>query len=199
MLFIIVAAVHIILILFLSFNIAVSPEKTPEAARIMRLTDLDELVPEPPPPPPPPPPEEVDIPVVEAIAETIIETDIEPEQIVVAPGTLTEPFGPESWDDYLPIHQVSVPPQFDEREILSALIYPPIAHRSGIEGRVILELFVDRNGVVQQVRILQENPPDRGFGEAAMRAFTGKRGNPAMADGVAVSARYRYPVSFRIR
>jgi protein TonB len=153
----------------------------------MKVTDLAEI--------PPPPPEE-EIPQVEAIAETMIETDTEPLQTVVAPGSLTTT---PSWDDYLPAHKVSQPPRFDERDIMASLVYPPIALRSAIEGRVVLELFVDRNGMVQRVSILREDPPDRGFGEAATRAFTGRRGAPAHANGEPVSSRYRYPVSFRIK
>jgi protein TonB len=82
---------------------------------------------------------------------------------------------------------------------MSSLVFPPIALRSGIEGRVILELFVDKNGTIQRIMILREEPQDRGFGEAALKAFSGKQGTPAMANGEPVSARYRYPVSFRIR
>jgi protein TonB len=64
---------------------------------------------------------------------------------------------------------------------------------------VILELFIDRTGRVQQVLILQETPPDRGFGEAAVKAFTGIRCAPAQANGEPVSCRYRYPVRFVLR
>jgi protein TonB len=97
------------------------------------------------------------------------------------------------------MHRVSIPPKFDERLITQALIYPPIALRSGIEGRVILELFIDRTGRVQRITVLQENPSGRGFGEAAVRAFEGQRCSPAEANGEPVSVRYRYPVAFRIR
>jgi len=200
LIFFIVAVIHIVLIFFLTFNLKIDFQAQPENARMMKLTDLAELEPE---PPPPPPPEEVQIPMVESIAETMIETEVVPDQIIVAPGTIIEPVPvvdtTPSWDDYLPIHKVSDPPRFNEREIYADLVYPPIALRSGIEGRVILELFVDRNGHIQQIVILQENPQDRGFGEAAIKAFTGKRGVPAYANGEPVSARYRYPVSFRIK
>ena len=209
LLFIGVAAIHLLLIFYLAFSFEVTVQAPQENARVMKLTDFTEYVPAPPRPPPPPPPpqqETVTSPQVESIAETMIETEVVPEQIVVAPGTLIThtdvPIGipaVETWDDYLPIHRVSDPPRFNERDIMSAVLYPPIAHRSGIEGRVILELFVDKNGVVQQIRILQETPLERGFGEAAVRAFTGRQGIPAMADGEPVSARYRYPVSFRIK
>ena len=186
LLFVAVAALHILLLFLIAFNVNTLSQEAEENARVMKVTDLAEA---------PPPPEE-ELPQVESIAETMIETDTEPLQTIVAPGSITSA---PSWDDYLPIHKVSEPPRFDEREITAALMYPPIALRSAIEGRVILELFVDRNGVVQRISILREEPPDRGFGEAAIKAFTGKRGNPARANGEAVSARYRYPVSFRIK
>ena len=186
-LFAAVAAVHGLLIFFLAFNVKAVSQEELENARVMKVTDLEEA-----PPPPPPAPE---FPPVEAIAENMIETDTPPPVAIVAPGTLIT----SSWDDYVPQHKVSELPRFDEREIKSAIIYPPIAQRSGITGRVILELFVDQNGLVQQIRIMQETPKDHGFGEAAVRAFTGKRAAPARANGQPVSCRYRYPVSFTIK
>jgi protein TonB len=188
-LFIAVAAFHLLFIFFFAFNVDASLGGDPEEARIMKLTDIEEE--------PPPPPEEEDdpVPVVEEIAETMIETDIPPDQKVVAAGTLIS--GNE--DNYLPMHRVSAAPLFDERLITQALTYPPIALRSGIEGRVILELFIDRTGRVQRITVLQENPPDRGFGEAAVKAFEGQSCRPAEANGVPVSVRYRYPVTFRIK
>jgi len=216
-LFAAVAAVHVAVILFLAFSVGSEPRPPKETARVMRLTDFDEIVPLPPPPPPmpprPPPPPEREVaaapePAVEAIAEIMIEVDETPDQTVVAPGTavVAEGYGDgerapatPSWDDFFQMHQVTDPPRFDEREIAADLVFPPIALRSGIEGRVILELFVDRNGVVQLVRILREDPEGRGFGEAAERAFLGRQGTPAKAGGTPVAARFRYPVSFRIR
>jgi protein TonB len=187
LIFIAVAALHAVLLLFIAFNVKSTAQEAEENARVMKLTDLAEA--------PPPPPEE--LPQVESIAETMIETDVEPLQTIVAPGSITTTASP--WDDYLPAHNVSVSPKFDERDIMASLVYPPIAHRSGKEGRVILELFVDKNGLVQQIRILREEPQDYGFGEAAIRAFTGRRGTPALANEEAVSCRFRYPVSFRIK
>jgi len=207
LLFAIVAAVHVVVIFFLAFSVVTAPQEQREATRAMRLTDFTEIVPlppAPPRPPPPPPPEQpaATEPMVEAIAEIMIEVETVQDQVIVAPGTLVTPSdaaGTPSWNDFLPAHRVTDQPRFNEREIADDLVFPPIALRSGIEGRVILELFVDRNGIVQLVRILREDPEGRGFGEAAERAFMGRQGIPAMADGVPVSARFRYPVSFRIR
>jgi len=198
--FIIVAVLHAIIILFLVFNVSAEVPSVPENARVMKLVDLTEAPP--PSPPPPPPPKTEDIPQVESIAETMIESDTPPEQTVVAAGTLIIPGEAvivTVVDEYLPMHLISQPPHFDDKRIAADLVYPEIARRSGIEGRVILELFVDRHGVVQQALILQESPPDRGFGEAAVKAFLGKKGIPAMANGQEVSTRYRYPISFKIK
>jgi len=187
MLFVVVAVIHVLLLFLIAFNVKSASQEAGENARVMKLTDLAEA---------PPPPDE-ELPLVEAIAETMIETETVPLQSVVAAGSLKS--NDASWDDYLPIHKVSEPPRFDEKDITSALVYPPIALRSAIEGRVVLELFVDRNGIVQRIIILREEPKERGFGEAAIKAFTGRRCVPAYANGEPVSARYRYPVSFKIK
>jgi len=188
LLFLAVALIHVLLLFLIAFNVRTASQEAEENARVMKLTDLAEA--------PPPPPEE--LPQVEAIAETMIETETAPLQTVVAAGSLSSN-ADTSWESYLPIHKVSEPPRFNERDITAALMYPPIALRSAIEGKVILELFVDRNGTVQRIIILREEPKDRGFGEAAVKAFTGRRGSPAYANGEPVSARYRYPVSFKIK
>ena len=197
LIFITVALMHILLIFFLTFNLKVDSQASPESARMMKLVDLSEIEPE---PPPPPPPEEIQIPMVESIAETMIETDEVPEQVVVAPGTLIIPVEP-SWDDFLPAHKVTVQPNIDilYNAIQPDIVYPPIALRSGIEGRVILELFIDRHGQIQRVVIMQERPEGRGFGEAAVKASTGKRTVPAVFNGEPVSARVRLPIVFKIK
>jgi len=135
----------------------------------------------------------------------MIDTDIPPEQIAVDPEIIITPVSIIASvdgtfaDDYLPMYRLSAPPQFDPNAIAADLVYPAIALRSGIEGRVIVELFVDRTGTVQRTMVLLEDPEGRGFGEAAVKAFANRKGNPATANGEAVSARYRYPVTFRIK
>jgi protein TonB len=204
LLFIIVAAVHGFLIFFLVFNLDAAQPEAPENAQVMKLTDIEEFEEPPLPPPPPPRPQLAPDNAVESIAENMIETDEKPDQIVVAPGTLTTtpPVQVSRGEDYLPMHKISVAPKLlNEREIAATLrdLYPPIALRSGIEGRVILELFVDMNGEVKRIEILQETPNDRGFAEAAMKVFKGAKCSPAQANGEPVSVRWRYPVSFKIK
>jgi protein TonB len=195
--FLLVAVLHSILLLFFVINIEAAVKEPEVPIMVMKLTDIQEEEP----PPPPPPSEEEPPPLqnaVEAVAETMIETEVVPEQIITAAPIRPERVETEAID-YLPMYKISTPPSFSEREIRQALVYPPIARRSGIEGMVYLELFVDREGLVRNITILKEDPPDRGFAEAAVKAFQGRRGTPAQANGVPVAVRYRYPVRFAIR
>ncbi len=184
--FIFAAVLHIMVLFLLVFKTNRIIQEEQENARVMKLTDIQEI-----------PPPEPDVPQVEAIAEKMIETDTAPVQQVLGAGVfLTE--------TYLPMNQVSVAPKLDMNAVMKELVYPPIALRSGIEGKVILELFVDRTGMVQKIVILKEDPPDRGFGEAAEKVFTNRKGVPAFVKkegekDEAVSARYRVPLTFKLK
>jgi protein TonB len=188
-LFALVAALHAILLFTIAFTMNAAPGDVSESARVMKLVDLAEE--EPPEPEAPPVLQNT----VEAVAENMIETEEPVNQTLVTAGTLAQ----NPADEYLPMHRVSVHPKFEEKDILELIVYPPIALRSGIEGRVILELFIDRTGMVRNIIIMREDPPGRGFGEAAVRAFTGFRCEPATANNEPVSVRFRYPLTFRIR
>ena len=102
-------------------------------------------------------------------------------------------------EDYLPASSVSNPPVLDKNKIAAAVIYPHEARKSGVEGRVILELFIDKYGQIQHIRILYENPSGNGFGEAAVNAFSNINAEPALVNGVAVNSRLRFPISFMLR
>jgi protein TonB len=191
------ALLHAAAILFLAFNVASVKQEAPENARVMKLTDLAEL--------PLPEPEE-EIPPVEKIAETMIETDIPPVQIIVPADTITDPAPlPVPVEEpeivYYQMHEAPVPPDFSDSGIDRDLsdLYPPVALRARIEGLVVLELFVDNTGVVIRANILREEPAGRGFGEAAIKVFMGRKGTPGMVNGQPVSCRISRLVTFRIK
>jgi len=186
--FFIAVILHLVVIFFFVFDTEKIVQEETEVARVMKLADLAEIPPVPPAPPKP------EIPQVEDIAEVMIETDIPPVQSIIetVSAVITQ-------ETYLPMHLVSTLPQFDEKSIVSDIVYPPIALRSGIEGRVILELFVDHTGTVQRAIVIREDPQGRGFGEAAVRAFSGRKGKPATANGEFVSCSFRYPITFTAR
>jgi protein TonB len=211
LLFLLVAAFHGLALFFVAFNIRQESAEPEERVRVMKLTDIAEYIPPPPEnPPPPPPPQAVPPPdnAVETIAEEMVETEEEPEdQILVEAGSIVvvPPQADPAEEEYLPAHKISVLPEFPNAAIQDAIRYPVIAERSKVEGRVILDLFVDRTGNVRRIDVLREDPPNRGFGKAAVEAFQEvfrnpkNRCKPALANGEPVSAHIRYPVSFRIR
>ncbi|MCL2008045.1 MAG: energy transducer TonB [Treponema sp.] len=189
-----VTLLHIILILTVAFNMEDAIQYFEPVAGVMRLLDLEEYIPPPPPEEPPPEPPEPETTTTETIAQHMIEVDEPPPPIIpnIPAPIVTEQI------EYLPQHLISVLPVLPDDEIRRAIVYPPIAQRSGIEGTVFLELFIDSQGSIRNVRVLREDPPGRGFGEAAINAFRGIRGRPAEANGVPVAARYRYNITFRL-
>jgi protein TonB len=102
-------------------------------------------------------------------------------------------------DEFLPAYLVSRLPRFSDEELRKRIRFPPLAQQAGIEATVYLEIFVDQEGEVKNVTILKEDPAGRGFGDAAVKAFAGLKGSPALANGKATAVRYRYPVRFSLR
>jgi protein TonB len=184
--FLAVGSLHVALLLLIAFDVEIIAGPAPSPLIVMKLTDLEEL------PPEPPKPQEERHTTSDPVAQNMVETDELPPEEPVAPRA-------SQGEAYLPMHKVSVPPAFSEKEILQALVYPPIALRSGNEGMVVLELFISSAGRVQSIRIMKEEPPGKGFGEAALKAFQGRTCTPAQANGVPVAVRYRYPVRFTIK
>jgi len=56
--------------------------------------------------------------------------------------------------------------------------YPTNARREGIEGRVILQVFIARDGSVKNVRVIKD--PGGGLGTVAKAAMLGERWRPAI-------------------
>jgi protein TonB len=186
-----VAALHAFVLVFFVVHMGVSDIAPNAPLTVMKLTDIREAAP--PPPPPERKPERRQSP--EPIAQNMVETETPPPE----PEFETAPaYRPPEAENYLPMHRVSFPPVIAETDLLKSLAYPPIAQRSGVEGMVHLELFIDRQGIVQRVVILKETPENYGFGEAAAKAFRGRACTPAQANGEPVAVRYRYPVRFKL-
>ncbi|MDR1143036.1 MAG: energy transducer TonB [Spirochaetaceae bacterium] len=188
--FFIAAALHLAVLFGAVFTVKTAVKTGPDMPAVIKLTDLREEAPASPSPPVSPAAAPSSLTAAAMTAEQFTEAEL-------AEGTVSGGGGEPG--DFLPMHLISVLPKFSEEEIRKKLTYPPIARRAGLEGTVYLELFVDARGLVRNVSLLKEDPPDRGFGEAAVRAFTGLRGSPALADGETAAVRYRYPVRFSLR
>ena len=189
-----VTVLHIALILLVAFNIETIVKQPEPSAGVMKLVDLQEII--------PPLPEEPPVPqstTHEPIAENIIETDEEPPPVTAPVGMPVQQYVEPEQEEYLQQYMITQVPVFPEDEIRRNTIHPPIAQRSNIEGIAYLALFIDREGNIREVRVLRETPDGYGFGEAAVNAFRGVRAKPAEADGVPVAVQYRYTIRFSMR
>jgi len=92
--------------------------------------------------------------------------------------------------------QVATPPVVISRPLPN---YPPLARARGIEGLVVLEAIVDRQGHVEQdgLKVLQSVPA---LDDAALSAFRRWRFRPARDhDGEPVRVVLRVPIRFQLR
>ena len=141
----------------------------------------------------PPPPARPSVPVEsedEDIADdlTIEETDLDSFEAWDAPPP--PPEGPRA--KFIPYDD---PPQ-----PLSSIkpVYPEIAQEAGIEGTVVVQVFVDKKGRVQDTLILK-GIPNTGLDEAAVTAIKKTRFRPAKQRERAVGVWISIPVNFRLK
>ena len=101
--------------------------------------------------------------------------------------------------DMIPSHDVFVPRQH-EPVLLSAPppVYPDMARQAGIEGNVIMQVFVDVNGDVIKARVARDSGCNAGFEEAAMAAAMLRKYSPALQNNQPVGVWIGYTVKFRL-
>ncbi len=85
-------------------------------------------------------------------------------------------------------------PVFPEKKIKSRLEYPEEASDEGIEGCVVLELYIDKHGYIKEAEVVTD--PGHGFARAAVRAFKGLKCIPAKMDGLPIAVKLRKTVRF---
>lgn len=141
----------------------------------------------------PPPPARPSVPVEsedEDIADdlTIEETDLDNFEAWDAPPP--PPEGP----------RVKFIPYDDPPQPLSNIrpVYPEIAQEAGIEGTVVVQVFIDKKGRVQDTIILK-GIPNTGLDEAAVTAIRKTRFRPAKQRERPVGVWISIPVNFRLK
>ena len=141
----------------------------------------------------PPPPARPSVPVEsedEDIADdlTIEETDLDSFEAWDAPPP--PPEGPRV--KFIPYDAPPHP--------LSSIrpVYPEIAQEAGIEGTVVVQVFVDKKGRVKDTLVLK-GIPNTGLDEAAVTAIKKTRFRPAKQRERAVGVWISIPVNFRLK
>lgn len=97
-----------------------------------------------------------------------------------------------------------LPPQYPggedavQADLNKGVHYPAAAQERGIQGTVVLNLFIDANGKVAAITALQ-NPDNNLTGAAVVAAQKLKAFAPATLNGQPVGAWYAVPLNFRLQ
>jgi len=112
------------------------------------------------------------------------------------PAATVAPGPPVREGDLVPLGRDVVPPV----PIYSPKpAYPPWAERQRVTGLAVLELLVDENGAVQEVKVLRGIKPDLGLDAAAVAAVRTWRYKPATHGGVRVKVRTTVAIAFKLQ
>jgi TonB family protein len=97
----------------------------------------------------------------------------------------------------VPIFQVEEPPQVDLIELQRNIIYPGMAIKASIEGKVVVEVLVSKTGKPLKCEIVYSD--SEMLDEAAINAVMKTNFVPAIQNGINVNCRVTIPISFRLR
>jgi TonB family protein len=89
-----------------------------------------------------------------------------------------------------------VEPKFDQEELQSYLIYPEEARKNKIEGKVTIQIYIDKEGKIRKTRIVQSDNPL--LAEAAINALTQTTFTPALQQGKPVGVWMTIPLTFSL-
>ena len=81
--------------------------------------------------------------------------------------------------------------------IQSKIVYPEIAKRAGVEGKVYVLAFVDEHGTVADAKIIKGI--GAGCDEAALNAVIQTKFKPGKQRGVPVKVQVSIPIIFRLQ
>ncbi len=145
----------------------------------------------------PPPPARPSVPIESESEEvddnlTIEETDLAEFQIMDEP-----PPPPENAVRFI-AYDEAPEPVGGYAQIQKNVVYPEIAREAGIEGTVIVQAKISKDGVVRATKILK-GIPKTGLDEAAIAAILKTRWKPAYQRDKAVTVWISIPVVFRLK
>ena len=75
-------------------------------------------------------------------------------------------------------------------------LFPELARNIGVSGSALIGFIVDENGIPQDVKIIQEKPPEMGFGSAGVTVMEAMRFTPGMQRDKRVKVPMQQPIRF---
>ena len=212
--FLLMGMVVALAVLFVGFEWSSTLSKLDETVIVQDVLAEEEIeiTQREPTPPPPPPPPEPEVPEVIEMVEEKVETKIdlsslEDDQSKAQVQTYTPPPPPkpveeEATEEIFVV--VEKQPEFPGgttalmKFLGDNIKYPVIAQENGIQGRVITNFVVERDGSISDVQVVRGQDPslDR---EAVRVIKTMPRWTPGQQRGKPVRVRFTLPVVFRLQ
>lgn len=196
----------IIALLFLIVSFKFFPQMETEAVAIeapqelVNVEDIASTRQENRPPPPPKPPIPIEAPSDDVLEDIEIgNTEIDVDAVIDAPPP--PPKKEEKKEEAEPVFFVAVEempePVGGIAEIQKKIVYPEIAKRAGVEGRVYIKAYVDESGVVSKTEVIKGI--GAGCDEAAANAVKQTKFKPGKQRGKAVKVQVSVPVVFKLQ
>ena len=152
------------------------------------------------PPPPPKPPIPIEAPSDDVLDDIAIgETSLDVNEQVSAPPP--PPKQEAKQEEEEAVFFVAVEDQPEPiggiEAIQSKIVYPEIAKRAGVQGRVFIKAFVDETGVVKKAEVIKGI--GAGCDEAAVQAVMQTAFKPGKQRGKAVKVQVSIPIVFKLQ
>jgi periplasmic protein TonB len=150
------------------------------------------------PPPPPKPPIPIEAPSDDVLEDIeIASTEIDLNANMNAPPPPKEEKKVEEEPTYFVAVEEMPEPIGGIQAIQSKIIYPEIAKRAGVEGKVYVLAFVDETGLVTNAKIIKGL--GAGLDEAALNAVKQTKFKPGKQRGKPVKVQVSIPIVFRLQ
>ncbi len=165
---------------------------------LINMEDIQQTRQENRPPPPPKPPIPIEAPSEDVLQDIEIQsTELDVNAEVAAPPPPNEEKKVDEEPQYFVAVEEMPEPIGGIAAIQSKIVYPEIAKRAGVEGKVYVKAFVDENGNVTKVVI--QKGLGAGLDEAAMKAVKETKFKPGKQRGKPVKVQVSIPIVFRLQ
>lgn len=167
---------------------------------LINVEDVEATKQETAPPPPPKPPIPIEAPsddVLEDIEIAATELDVEEEVVGPPPPPPVEEEEEEAEPVYFMAVEQMPEPIGGIAGIQSKIVYPEIARRAGVQGRVFVKAFVDEAGNVFKTQLIKGI--GAGCDEAALAAVQQTKFKPGKQRGKPVKVQVSIPILFKIQ
>ncbi|PID59687.1 MAG: energy transducer TonB [Ignavibacteriae bacterium] len=194
-----IALALLVMILAFKFFPRVEAEELAVEApqELVEMEDVEITKQETAPPPPPKPPIPIEAPADEELEDIEIEdTEIDMDEEVTAPPPPPVEEEEEVAPDFFVAVEKMPQPIGGIAGIQKRIIYPEIAKRAGVQGRVFVKAFVDETGTVRKAEVVKGI--GAGCDEAAVAAVMKTRFSPGEQRGKPVKVQVSIPILFKL-